>query len=115
MDEDGLALDVGPFTVGLEYATGTEAQICGKPQSSFFLTAVTDMKLDPNQVVMIGDDLYGDVGGAQKAGIRGVLVRTGKYKPFDEQNKDVTPNGVCDNFAAAVDQFFSSQPTSMKA
>lgn len=29
---------------------------------------------------MIGDDIYGDVDGAQKAGIRGIQVRTGKWR-----------------------------------
>ena len=29
---------------------------------------------------MIGDDLINDVGGAQSAGMRGILVRTGKYR-----------------------------------
>ena len=29
---------------------------------------------------MIGDDIINDVGGAQSAGIKGVLVKTGKYR-----------------------------------
>lgn len=29
---------------------------------------------------MIGDDIVSDVGGAQACGIRGVQVRTGKYR-----------------------------------
>ena len=29
---------------------------------------------------MVGDDVESDVGGAQRAGLRGVLVRTGKYR-----------------------------------
>lgn len=29
---------------------------------------------------MIGDDLVNDVGGAQHCGIKGVQVRTGKYR-----------------------------------
>jgi phospholysine phosphohistidine inorganic pyrophosphate phosphatase len=29
---------------------------------------------------MIGDDIENDIGGAQGAGIRGVLVETGKHK-----------------------------------
>lgn len=32
------------------------------------------------KVVMIGDDLVNDVGGAQQCGIKGVQVRTGKYR-----------------------------------
>ena len=29
---------------------------------------------------MIGDDIVGDVSGAQKCGIRAIQVRTGKYR-----------------------------------
>ena len=29
---------------------------------------------------MIGDDIVNDIGGAQTCGIRGVQVRTGKYR-----------------------------------
>ena len=29
---------------------------------------------------MIGDDVVSDVGGAQRCGLAGVLVRTGKYR-----------------------------------
>lgn len=32
------------------------------------------------QVLMIGDDLLNDVGGAQHCGMKGVQVRTGKYR-----------------------------------
>ena len=32
------------------------------------------------QVVMIGDDILSDVGGAQKMGMKGGQVRTGKFR-----------------------------------
>lgn len=32
------------------------------------------------QVLMIGDDLVNDVGGAQHCGMKGIQVRTGKYR-----------------------------------
>jgi len=35
------------------------------------------------QAVMIGDDIVSDVGGAQACGIRGIQVRTGKYRFTD--------------------------------
>ncbi len=33
---------------------------------------------------MVGDDLESDVAGARAAGMIGVAVRTGKYRPKDE-------------------------------
>lgn len=32
------------------------------------------------QVVMVGDDIVSDVGGAQACGMRGVQVKTGKWR-----------------------------------
>jgi len=37
------------------------------------------------QAVMIGDDIVSDIGGAQASGIRGVQVRSGKYRFTIEQ------------------------------
>ncbi len=52
---------------------------------------------------MIGDDILGDVGGAQKAGLRGILVRTGKFRPSDENHPEVTPDGIVNDLSQAVD------------
>lgn len=80
MAHDGLALSAGPFVTALEFATGKKAVLMGKPSRDFFDLALSDMGLAPEQVVMIGDDIYTDIGGAHNAGMRGVLVRTGKYR-----------------------------------
>lgn len=44
-----------------------------------------------------------DVGGAQAAGLRGILVQTGKYRPGDEASAGVQPAATVADFAAAVD------------
>ena len=38
------------------------------------------MGVPADQCVMVGDDIVGDVGGAKAVGMRGVQVRTGKYR-----------------------------------
>jgi HAD superfamily hydrolase (TIGR01458 family) len=83
-EADGLSLDMGAFVAGLEYAAGTEAIIVGKPSVAFFREATLDLGLTPNEVVMVGDDVEADVLGAVAAGLSGVLVQTGKYRPGDE-------------------------------
>lgn len=98
MAPDGLSLDVGPFTSALEYATGTSAVVLGKPASSVFHLAAQSLGLKPEQVVMVGDDVVGDVGGAQDAGCRGILVRTGKYRAGDEAGA-VAPAAVLTSVA----------------
>lgn len=96
---EGLKLDIGAFIAGLEYATGATATVIGKPSPEMFHAALRDLSLSSGDVVMIGDDARQDVGGAQKAGIRGVLVKTGKYRP-ELAARDVTPDLVLDSIAA---------------
>lgn len=50
---DGLALGPGMFLKGLEYSAGCEASIVGKPNKTFFLSAIGDFK--PEECIMIGD------------------------------------------------------------
>lgn len=77
---DGLALDVGPFVAALEYATGREATLVGKPSRAFFEAAAASLSLAPAACAMVGDDLESDVVGARQAGLTAVLVRTGKFR-----------------------------------
>ncbi|XP_022186589.2 phospholysine phosphohistidine inorganic pyrophosphate phosphatase isoform X1 [Nilaparvata lugens] len=100
--DDGLLhLDVGPFTKAMEYATGLKARIVGKPSSDFFLSALDDLGIKPEEAVMIGDDVVSDVGGAQNSGMRGILVRTGKYRTKDEQHV-IKPDAIFNNFNDAI-------------
>ena len=80
MRADGLSLDVGPFVAAIEYATGREAYVVGKPAPAFFAEVLGDLGVDAGEAAMIGDDIESDIGGAQRAGLAGILVRTGKYR-----------------------------------
>jgi len=93
---DGLALDVGAYAAALEYATGREAVVVGKPAPAFFHSAVADMGLE--RAVMVGDDVEADVGGAMAAGLPGVLVRTGKFRA-GALSIGVTPTAIVDSIA----------------
>ena len=57
---------------------------------------------------MIGDDIKGDIGGSQNAGIRGVLVKTGKFQPSDLE-LDIKPFGVIDSIRDLPDWWRSRQ------
>lgn len=57
------------------------------------------------EAVMIGDDIVSDVGGAKACGLRGVQVRTGKYRDSDEPHPEVKPDGYVDNLLQAVELF----------
>jgi HAD superfamily hydrolase (TIGR01458 family) len=91
--DEGLALDVAPFVVALEHATGRLALVLGKPAEAFFQAAAAELKLAPKAVVMIGDDIRTDIGGAQSAGMSAALVQTGKFRPLDLEG-EVKPEAV---------------------
>jgi phospholysine phosphohistidine inorganic pyrophosphate phosphatase len=80
---DGMSLDVAPFVAALEHATGRKATVFGKPDVRFFLAACQRLGLAAGEVLMIGDDIDADVGGAQAAGMKGALVKTRKFRTAD--------------------------------
>jgi ribonucleotide monophosphatase NagD (HAD superfamily) len=45
----------GGFVTALEYSAGIQAEVVGKPESTFFLSAVAELDVLPEQCVMIGD------------------------------------------------------------
>ncbi len=96
---DGLRLDVGPYVKALEYAAGCEAVVLGKPAAPFFRAALDALGLPAASVIMIGDDIRGDVAAAQAVRIRGFLARTGKFRPADLE-ADIRPDAVLDSVAA---------------
>lgn len=92
---DRLALDAGPFVAALEYAAGATAAVAGKPSPAFFEAAVRSLGLSADRsVAMVGDDLWSDVQGAQRAGLQGWLVRTGKFREDVLQGSGITPDRI---------------------
>jgi len=82
---EGPTLDSGSFVVGLEFATERPATIIGKPSLAFFSQAVRDLRREAGaglrraEIAMVGDDVRTDVRAAQRAGLRGIFVRSGKH------------------------------------
>jgi HAD superfamily hydrolase (TIGR01458 family) len=94
---EGLKVDLGLFVAGLEYTTGKIATVIGKPSPTIFALALKELGIPTNECAMIGDDLYNDVGGAQLAGLKGILIRTGKYRSGPDAETRVIPDGVIDS------------------
>ena len=93
--ESGPSLDAGPFVAALEYASGKEATVVGKPERAFFEAALHELGLETGEVAMVGDDAEADVAGAKAAGLLGIQVRTGKYRPGEATDADL----VVESFA----------------
>ncbi|EIC28027.1 MULTISPECIES: TIGR01458 family HAD-type hydrolase [Methylomicrobium] len=97
--ERGLQLDIGAFVSGLEYASRKQATIIGKPSSDFFKAALNELGMPPEQVAIVGDDIDADVGGGQRAGLTGILVKTGKYRQDYAENSQIVPGLIIPSVA----------------
>jgi HAD superfamily hydrolase (TIGR01458 family) len=95
--EGRLSLDGGPFVAALEYAANKTATLLGKPSRAFYEAAARELGLPPERIAVIGDDLEGDVLGPKEIGMIGVAVRTGKYRPGDEERTRAAADLVVDS------------------
>ena len=95
-----LILDAGAFVAALEYAARVEAVVVGKPSADFFRLACAGVDAAADEVLMVGDDVEADIAGAQRAGLRAVLVRTGKYDERAPSTTEVRPDAVIDDVSA---------------
>lgn len=95
---DGPYLDAGPFVMALEYATEQSAVVVGKPSAAYFNLVLEDLKLPPNRVAMIGDDIEIDVRGAKRMGMQGWLVKTGRFRKED-LGRGIWPDRVLNSVA----------------
>jgi HAD superfamily hydrolase (TIGR01458 family) len=99
MRADGLSLDAGPFVAAIEFATNQEAYVVGKPARGFFDQVLADVGVSPAAAAMIGDDVESDIGGALRAGLAAILVRTGKYREESVRESGIEPTEVVDSIA----------------
>lgn len=91
---DGLQLDSGAYIRALEAATGKQATILGKPDRAFFEQALRSTGVTASEAVMVGDDIENDIGGAQKAGMRAILVCTGKHNADSPLLQRIQPDAI---------------------
>ena len=51
------------------------------------------------KAALVGDDIESDIGGALRAGLAGILVRTGKYREEHVRASGITPTAVVGSIA----------------
>jgi HAD superfamily hydrolase (TIGR01458 family) len=97
----GPMLDSGAFVAGLEYATGVEATVLGKPSPSYFAAALDALDAEPERTWLVTDDVEEDVRAARLFGMRTALMRTGKFRPEALETAEASP----DILASSIAQF----------
>ncbi len=75
--EDGFEPGTGAITAALEYASGKQAEIVGKPAPGIVREAMRLLGARPEQTLMVGDGLDLDIVAGHAAGVKTVLVLTG--------------------------------------
>ncbi len=96
---EGPTLDAGAFVAALEFASGQEATLAGKPSPTFFQSAADSMGIGLSAMAVVGDDITTDVAGARACGAKGVLVRSGKFRPDDLERSGPKPDLILDSLA----------------
>jgi HAD superfamily hydrolase (TIGR01458 family) len=99
----GPLLDAGAFVAGLEYATGVDATVLGKPSPAYFAAALDALGAEPELTWMVTDDIDADIRGAQSFGMRTALVRTGKFRPETLEGSGLVPEIVLSSVAQLPD------------
>jgi len=73
--------------------------LIGKPEKNFFNLAIEDIKLKNEEVLMIGDDIIADIGGAKNILLKTIQVKTGKFQKKDETNLYLQPDYRIDSIS----------------
>jgi 2-haloalkanoic acid dehalogenase type II len=80
-------------------AVVTSAQLkLRKPKPEIFKKALESLRVNPSEVVMVGDTVKGDVGGAKNLGMKAILVRRAK----NEMDEGPAPDAVVENLAGIL-------------
>jgi HAD superfamily hydrolase (TIGR01458 family) len=92
-DGINLCLDAGAFISAIEYATGKEAVLIGKPSPIYFYSAIELLGFSKDSTfIMIGDDIETDIQGAKDLGGTSILVYSGKTKYPLEPSIKIKPD-----------------------
>ena len=95
LPDGNMKMDLGPLNALLEYGTGKKSVNLGKPSHIFFSHALQDF----NNSVMVGDDVEFDIQGAMSHGIKGILVKTGKFDQTFFNQSGIKPDLVIESIA----------------
>jgi len=87
LDQDGNPkIDTGSLVRMVADAANVKPLILGKPNSDYFKLALEKIGVNTKEAIIIGDDVESDIKGAKNAGIKGILVKTGKGQEKFQKN-----------------------------
>jgi 4-nitrophenyl phosphatase len=107
-DADGrVAPSVGAIAVAIEYVTGIDATVIGKPSPLYFQQALDDIGVGAADVLVVSDDPFSDLAGAKRMGMQTALVLSGKYHHADVV-ESIPPDERPDVIVARIGELLTS-------
>lgn len=82
----GFMPGAGAILAAIQAASDVEPIIMGKPKPEMYRLALERMKLEPSQVMVVGDRLETDIIGGQSIGCQTALLLSGVSKEIDARN-----------------------------
>lgn len=99
----GLALDAGALVTAIEYATGKQAILIGKPSQIYYANALDELNCNiKDGFYMLGDDLETDIKGANMLGAFTMLVLTGKTTIQEIEESNLIPHYILSNLQEVI-------------
>lgn len=100
---------VGAIAAAIEYATGVEPTVMGKPSREYYEQVLEDIRLAASDVLLVSDDPFSDLVGAKRMGIQTAFVLSGKYDDPNivssiaaDERPDITAPSIGDLLAAGA-------------
>jgi 4-nitrophenyl phosphatase len=92
--DEGLIPEAGTILAAIQAATGVAPLVIGKPERPLFELALRQLDSLPRQTVMLGDRLDTDILGAQRVGLKTILLKTGVDNEDSISQKGIQPDAV---------------------
>jgi 4-nitrophenyl phosphatase len=97
---EGINPGTGMVIGALQFASGVEPYIAGKPHPAIFNTALKSLGSSPSETLMVGDRLETDILGANLLGIKTIAVLTGVTSRVEIDQSDIKPDYIYQDIAA---------------
>lgn len=96
---EGINPGTGMVIGALQFASGVEPYVAGKPHPAIFETALKALGSSPEETLMVGDRLETDILGANLLGIKTAAVLTGVTSRGEIKKNQIQPDYIFEDIA----------------
>ncbi|MBK5108976.1 MAG: HAD-IIA family hydrolase [Anaerolineales bacterium] len=99
----GYIPGTGAILAALSAASGQSPEIMGKPSPVMYQIALTNLEVDPEHALAIGDQMPTDIAAGVEAGCQTALVLTGVSTRETARSFDFQPTYIAEDLAQLID------------